>query len=348
MTARYASRDEIAIWDELITSNPDGGNVFQSIAMSEVKQKNGWSPVFLVVDKVAILVIEKKIPFLGKFWYLPKAPGVSSTEELAEVIVSLKQFTKKTGVFLLTIEPELVEDPDTNQEVLQLGLKKVAPIQPNQSTVLIDTSPTEHKILQNLNQKSRHAINRAIRDGVTVEPVDLSRQNVDIMLNLLSETASGRFENSLKDPEYYENFWKTYSDRGDGQLFFAYYQGEVVSSAYVLSMGAKALYKDGASVRDRTVYGASHLLQWEIIKWLKNKKVISYDLCGSPHSSRINDTSHPLYGVGRFKTSFNKHVTDYIGCFELVVRPVSSLLWRWFVKRLVVSLTWRIKHQQWL
>ena len=92
-------------------------------------------------------------------------------------------------------------------------------------------------------------------------------------------------------------------------------------------LGEKGTYKDGASIRKRNAYGASHLLQWEIIKWMKANNVTSYDLCGVPPSDKILDESHPHYGLGRFKTSFNKQVTDYIGAYDLVVKPISYKLW---------------------
>jgi len=100
-------------------------------------------------------------------------------------------------------------------------------------------------------------------------------------------------------------------------------------------------------MRAKTVYGASHLLQWEVIKWMKDRGVESYDLCGAPHSSRIDDATGSFYGIGRFKTSFNKHVTDYVGCYDMVVRPQAYKLWQRIGQRVTISLHYRLKHDQW-
>ncbi len=167
------------------------------------------------------------------------------------------------------------------------------------------------------------------------------------MYTLLSDTAAGRFESSLRTYDYYRTFWKSFADTGHGSLFFAYVGDQVVASAYCMYMGRKGLYKDGASVRERVVYGASHLLQWEVIKWMKERGVTSYDFCGAPRSDRINDESHPLYGVGRFKTSFNKSVTDYVGCYDIPINPSKYKLWQKFGQRLTISATYRFKHAQW-
>ncbi|MCA9336433.1 peptidoglycan bridge formation glycyltransferase FemA/FemB family protein [Candidatus Saccharibacteria bacterium] len=339
--------NDISKWNELLTKNHDGGNVFQMAELAETKRKNGWMPRYLVIGGVAVTILEKAVFAHGKFWYLPKGPGVTTTAQLEKLLPELRTVAKEYGVFAVKIEPEITETDESRQVLAGLGLVPTAAVQPNSSTVIIDLSPSLEEVLSALNQKGRHAIKRAERDGVTAKPVDLTEENMKLMFDLLSETAAGRFESSIRTYEYYKEFWQRFAADGHGQLFFAYFEGEVVSAAYCLCLGDKGLYKDGASVRKKTAYGASHLLQWEIITWMKERGVTSYDLCGAPHSSAINDESHKFYGVGRFKTSFNKHVTDYVGCYDLVVNPGAYKRWQQFGQRLIVSLTWRLKQQQW-
>lgn len=347
MTARLATTDEIATWDELLANNPDGGNVFQATEMAETKRRGGWQPRYLMAGDIAVTALEKQVFAHGKYWYLPKGPGVKTVDGLIEVIPALRELAKKEGVFAVKFEPEIIESDDTHAALRDLGLVKTPVVQPNSSTVIIDLSPSLDDIMANFNQKGRHALKRAERDGVTAKPVDLTEENMKIMFDLLNDTAAGRFEASIRSFDYYKEFWQSFAANGRGQLFFAYFDGKVVAAAYCMYLGKKGLYKDGASVRERTAYGASHLLQWEIMKWMKTKGVTSYDLCGAPHSSAINDESHKFYGVGRFKTSFNKHVTDYVGCYDLVINPSAYRRWQQFTQRLVVSLTWRLKKRQW-
>ncbi|MBP6038012.1 MAG: peptidoglycan bridge formation glycyltransferase FemA/FemB family protein [Candidatus Saccharimonas sp.] len=348
MNARFASTAEIARWDELITANPDGGNVFQSREMAETKRMNGWTPRYLIVDDIAITIIEKKVFAHGRYWYIPKGPGITEEQRAKSIrfFDALSDFATKQGdVFTIKIEPELLDTPD-NTATLTKFIKTPA-IQPNSSTVIIDLTPSLDEIITSLNQKGRHAIRRAQRDGVTAAPVELTEPNMRIMFDLLSDTAAGRFESSLRGYQYYSQFWQAFSKTGRGQLFFAYFDGKVVAAAYCMYLGQKGLYKDGASIRERTVYGASHLLQWEIMVWMKQHGVISYDLCGSPHSSAIDDPTHKFHGVGRFKTSFNKHVTDYVGCYDIVIDPTTYKRWQQFGQRLAISLSWRLKKRQW-
>lgn len=348
MSFRYATPDETAHWNELLLQNPDYGNVFQMVEVANTKRRNGWKSRYVIHEQLAVTVLEKSVWPLGKFWYLPKGPGVTQVGQLRELLPELKAFAGQQGVFAVKIEPEINDSPDIRRELESLGLvATMPPVQPNASTVIIDLSPPLDDVLKGLNQKGRHALRRAERDGVVAEAVPFNDTNARVMYDLLRETATGRFEVLVRDFEYYQAFWKAFTDAGQGSLFFARYDGRVVAAAFSMYHGKKGLYKDGASLREKTTYGASHLLQWEIMKWMKARGVESYDLCGTTHSSRINDESHNFYGVGRFKTSFNKTVTDYVGCYDLPVRPLAYRLWQLIIKRVVISLAWRLRKRLW-
>jgi lipid II:glycine glycyltransferase (peptidoglycan interpeptide bridge formation enzyme) len=299
MTARLATKDEIARWNELIIANPDGGNVFSSYGYAQQKLLGGY------------------------LWYLPKGPNVTSSKALFAVLKELEPFARERGVFAVRIETELSrsEQPTLTRH----GLRKAAPIIPNPSTITLSISPKLDELLMNLPQKGRHAIRRAERDGVTIERVKATDKNCKIMYKLLSETAEGQF--GIRSYNYYKTFWQRFEESGLGQLFFAYYDGKVVAGAYAMVYGKKSTYKDGASTRKRTAYGASHLLQWRVIEWAKSKGATLHDFCGSPPSDEIDNTTHPHYGIGRFKSSFSKQVIDFIGCYDLVLKPASYKIW---------------------
>jgi lipid II:glycine glycyltransferase (peptidoglycan interpeptide bridge formation enzyme) len=347
MTIRFATPDEIASWDTLISANPDGGNVFQSHALAETKRLGGWMPRYLLCDQLAVTVLEKHVPFLGNYWYAPKGPGVTDVETVLKLVTPLQQYAATQGVFAVKIESEVLESDDAHAALQKAGLIHTHPIQPNVSTIILNLSPSLDEIMASFNQKGRHAIHRAERDGATAEAVPLTEENMRIMYDLLCDTASGRFDSSLRSYEYYKEFWTRFAAHDHGSLFFARVDGDVVAAAFCMYLGKKGLYKDGASARKKTVYGASHLLQWEVIKWMKAHSVESYDLCGAPHSSHINDESGAFYGIGRFKTSFNKHVTDYVGCYDIVVKPRAYQIWQRIGQRLALSLNYRFKHDQW-
>lgn len=323
MTARFASQQEISQWNTHVLANPDGGNVFASYEFAMQKETGGYKARFVFIGDLAVTILEKNTPPLGKLWYLPKGPEVTSTKELFGALKSLKSFAKKHGVFVIRIESELRREQQPT--LRRHGLIKANPIIPNPSTITLDISDSLETILTNLPQKGRYAIKRAERDGVTTKLVKATDTNCKKMYSLLTETAEGQF--GIRSYDYYRSFWQRFAENGSGQLFFSYVDGKVVAGAYAMVFGTKSTYKDGASVRNRTTYGASHLLQWRVIQWAKSQGSIMHDFCGAPPSDEINDTDHKHHGIGQFKTAFNKTVTDYIGCYDLVIYAPQYTLW---------------------
>ena len=340
MKLRFATDKEIADWNLVVSANPTGGNILQGKEFAQQKELAGWTPRYIISDICALIVLEKKIPLLGKIWYSPKGPDVASAKELQLLTTELTAFARTQGVFSIKIEPEL----DHTVDLSKLELIKTKPVQQNYATVLIDLSPSLDGILKNLNQKGRHAIRRAERDGVTAKAVELTDENCAIMYSLFLETASGAGF-TIRPPEYYRTFYERYSKSGNEQLFFAYFEGEVVAGAFAMVQGSKSVYKDGASIRKRTAYGASHLLQWEIITWAKEKGSKEHDLAGVPPIAEIKNPDHPFYGLGRFKTSFNKTVTEYVGAYDIPVQPLKAKLWHRYIEKIVRRLYFKKHHE---
>lgn len=343
MTVRFATDEEISSWDERILANPDGGNILQTKGMGEQKRLSGWMPRYIMADSVAILALEKSIIGLGKLWYVIKGPGVVSVRQLEAFLPDLKKFASEQGVFLIKIEPEIVKEDETLVDMMKLGLLKVRPIQANSSTIMLDISDDLDTVIARLNQKGRHAIRRAERDGVTVKEVEASDENCRTMFALYEQTASGNF--NIRPYRYYKSFWQRFAAADMGRMFFAYADGQLIAAAYALKFGDKSTYKDGASVRERPVYGGSHLLQWRVIEWAKRNGIRVHDLCGSPPSDQIKNPNHPYFGFGRFKTSFSKEITDFVGAYDIVIRPYRYNVWTKIGSRL--ALRWHFwRHRE--
>jgi lipid II:glycine glycyltransferase (peptidoglycan interpeptide bridge formation enzyme) len=338
MSVRPATQEELARWDELITASPDGGTIFSSKVYAEQKvEQGGYTAHYLMVNEHPVTVLEKSAPPFGKYWYLPKGPNVATTTQLFAILKTLTPYAKKKGVFVVRIESEL--DRRHQATILRRGLRPARAIIPNPSTITLDIRADEATLLVSLPQKGRHAIRRAERDGVTTELVKATNDNCKIMYELLRQTAEGQF--GIRPYSYYRTFWQRFEKAGYGQLFFAKVNGAVVAGAYAMVLGTKSTYKDGASVRERPAYGSSHLLQWRVIQWAKQRGATLHDFCGSPPSDELQNPDHPHYGIGRFKQSFSRQVVDYIGCDDLVIRPLAYASWLKIGERIYHRLYYR-------
>lgn len=342
---RFATEFEIEKWDELVVANPDGGNTLQCKAFAAVKQAAGWKPVYVIHEldggDVAALYLSKKLFSLGELWYAPKGPGVLTANQLQQVTKDLQD--KAKGVFAVKIEPDIISGSIRDEDLKTFGLVKVRNIQYNWATVLIDLNPSEEDIINSFRQKTRYNIRLAERKGVTVEAVEAGDENLAIMYELMAVTAkrAGVF---LRDKKYFYDFWRGHAAGGNGQLFLARYEGSVVAGAFITHLGHKALYKDGGSGREHANVQAPYALQWGIIQWLKEQGITEYDLHGTPPADKINDETHPLHGLARFKTGFNDQVTEYIGTYDL---PLTDKYQSWtkYGERLAAGYAHRIKKE---
>lgn len=346
LPVRFATDAEIANWDNLVMTNPDHGTMYQAESFAIAKARGGWAPRHLIFNedddaaspRVAGLFIERRIPGLGKIWYSPTGPGFSSAEQVAAIVPALKEFAASNGVFLVKLESELIASEKADKTLQAAGLINVDNVQPISSTVMLDLTPDIDQILADMPQKGRYAIRRAARDGVSVAEVPLTEENMRTMYKLLGATGDDAGF-LIRNFAYYNSFWNEYAQREQGAMFFAYVDGEVVAGAFTGWLGFKAWYKDGASVRDRKAYGASHALQWQIIQWHKARgQAVSYDMMGCPPSDQLKDPSHHLHGIGMFKTSLSPIVIDRLGTYDLVINEKKTQMWNTFMFRIVGKL----------
>jgi lipid II:glycine glycyltransferase (peptidoglycan interpeptide bridge formation enzyme) len=329
---RPATPDEIERWDELVTANPDGGNVLQLQAFGQTKQRHGWQVKHFIQGKTAIQVLSRKIPGLGEYWYIPKGPGFTDLKDFKTFAANLPD----PMPFAIRIDPEIISGAVTAAKLAKLGYRPSRSIQYNVNTVVVSLVDSEDSILGGFKQKTRYNVRLAAKKGVVVEAVPFNQAAIDTMYDL-TRTMTDRAGVYLRDKQYFSDFWQLHADSGHGQMFFATYEGKVLAGAFVTYVGHKALYKDGGSTRDNPEVQAPYLLQWEVMRWLKAHGVTEYDLHGTPPAAQISDPDHKLAGLARFKTGFQPEVTEYIGTFDLVVKPQSWRLWNQIVERLALS-----------
>jgi len=351
-TARFASAEEVANWDTHVTGNPNGGNLLQSEAFAGVKQHFGWKPLHVVYETAEYtsynLVLEKSFPVLGKLWYLIKGPDVAAVEDIPGIAAANAEFVKraKLGVFAIKIEPDIILSGDAKRVIEGAGLVKTHNLQPNDSTALLDIAPEENQLLRNLHSRGRNAVRRAIREGVEVHNADPTEENFRAMYALMTTTVEAKSQVRVREYEYYQKFWTNFIDRGQGRLLFVYENGVPSVGAFVINYGRKGTYKDGGSLQKRSQYGDSHLVQWTAINQVKELGCTEYDFCGTPPSDKLKDTSNPFHGLGLFKTSFSKTVTDFVGCYDQVISPLKYKAWMAAGERVARQLYTRRTGQQ--
>ncbi|HUC87364.1 MAG TPA: peptidoglycan bridge formation glycyltransferase FemA/FemB family protein [Candidatus Saccharimonadales bacterium] len=340
---RPATPEEITGWDELVAANPDGGTVLQLKAFGEVKSRHGWQASHYLLDKVAVLVLRRQIPGFGELWYVPNGPGVTDRGGLNRFAQAAAKL--QPAPFMIKIDPEIRRGEISAKQLQQMGFV-LAPrnLQYNVSTVIVGLRPDEEAILGSFRQKTRYNVRLAAKKGVSVAAVPTDASTINTMYSLYA-TTTRRAGVYLRSKRYFEDYWRLHAESGHGQMFLASYEGKPLAGAFITFTGTKALYKDGGSLREHTAVQAPYALQWEIMRWLKARGILDYDMHGVPPADRIDDPTHPMAGLARFKTGFQPQVTEFIGTYDLPLDPAKYRRWCRYAERLVVAYEYRVRKR---
>ncbi|CAM3057438.1 FemAB family protein [Williamsia muralis] len=323
---RFAGEDEIARWDELILLSPDEGTVYRGRANIDGMALQGARPVYLIVGGYAVTAFQVDVPLVGALWVL-FGPPVLDVHDLIRSGRAVAAFGAENGITAVRVRSQLKANADDAKLLRAQGFTRV-PTWLDDSTVIVDLRGSELDVQARFKKRARKSIRRAAQEGVTVERVPATDENCRILYEMLDATSGGRFR--IPGLETSTALFQQYEASGDGQLFLARHQGEVVVGAFVSKLGKNALYLGAGSIRKRPgdpfLCGlggsrAAYALQWEIMQWAREQGCERYDLDGTPSTSTISDPSHPRHGVGQFKTAFSEEITDYLGAYQIAVRP---------------------------
>lgn len=330
-----------AEWNGAIAATPNGGNPFQSHELAEVKRMARWTPRYAIVegvpgaDSIAITVHEKKAPGFGKVWYVPKGPCVADADQLRAVVALFTEAGRREGVLFVRMEPEIPESPENLAALEGMGLITTSPVQPNTSTVIHPLPEDEEGLIPSYPSKTRNMVRRAIRDGVVqVERAPDTPETYEIVWELWQDVVRDQ-ELAVRSKDYHIRSWQIMVHGGMAQILIARAEGTPVASALITCMGEAAAYYQGASLRQRPVPGVSQLVQYEGMRWAIEQGARTYDLVGTPHSSELDDPTHPRHGIGKFKRGFTKDVIDWVGAWDLVLRPRRYAAWNRLGERVV-------------
>ncbi|MFF0818493.1 lipid II:glycine glycyltransferase FemX [Rhodococcus sp. NPDC003318] len=320
---REATADEVEGWNALVAAG--GGSVWQAHEYAEVKRQTRYRPVYLMVGDRPVSVLERRVPVLGRLWYVPGGPATEGLDDLTDLIDGLVAFARTRGVFVVKIEPRLRRTQQVVDALTARGYHVANPIVPNSTAVVVDLTGTADEVMARFSTRARRWIRRAERDGVIVERVPATDENCRIMYDLLAQTADARF--GIRSAEYCRTYWQDYEKSGNGQLFLARFQGEVVAGVFAKKLGTAAFYKDGGSVRKREgstenglgAHGVGHAVQWAVMEWAREVGCDRYDLGDVPPAAQIDDPTHHYHGLGKFKLSFDKEIVEYVGALDVPV-----------------------------
>lgn len=334
MAVELVSADEAVAFDGFV-ARAKRPEVLQSWGWGDLKAMTGWVPHRLFVrDRGNVVgacsLLERRIPGIGVLCYVPRGPVLDwdDAEAVARTLEGLRAFARERRAIALKCDPPVPAHHRAVSQLLEHGFQRLETgpsfegVQPLHVMHLSLAGKGESDLLAGMAPKTRYNIRLASRRGVRVREGTVA--DLPVFYALLTETArrDGFLVRSLP---YFEAMWRTVLARGLGYLLMAEAGGEDLAAAIILQMGNTAWYLYGASSNHQRNRMAPYLVQWEAISRSLRSGCTLYDFRGVSGDLSPNN---PLYGLYRFKQGFGAELVEYVGEWDLALRPISYWVMR--------------------
>lgn len=327
-----------SLWNAALLRH--GGNLLQSWEWGEFKAMHGWSPERISVsgsdgEGFAQVLFRHRGPV--SVGYIPRGPVLAGNPD--KVWPALRAEIDKVAKRhrAITVIMEADQESGLSGTFTEAGLVPgPAHLQPSR-TVKVPLLDSDDEMLKGMHQKTRYNVRLAIRRSVEVEVREGTDQGALSQYYTLMEDTSERNQFHIHSRNYYEDFLRVF---GENAFFvFASWEGHLSAAVIAAAFGDEALYMYGASSTQHRAHGAAFLLQFEVMKWARDRGCKSYDLWGipqeDPETLRADDNTSiaasrgdDWRGIYRFKTGFGGQIIKYPQTLERRYVPVLPSLAR--------------------
>jgi lipid II:glycine glycyltransferase (peptidoglycan interpeptide bridge formation enzyme) len=310
------------------------------------------------------LVLLRQVPRVKRFLaYLPEGPDLDWTgdrtgRDLAEQLAPLAEHLKKVGAFAIKMGPMVpvrrwtadtlkaaiadgtakrLRDVEAD-EVSESGLAVAERLRalgwsqkPDTGAGFGDVQPryvfqvplsgrSEADLLAGFNQLWRRNIKKADKAGVEV--VLGGFDDLPAFHEVYVETAA-RDRFTPRGLAYFQRMWRAMASEDPDRirLFLARHEGRVLAATTLVRVGRHSWYSYGASSNEGRDVRPSNAVQWAMVRDSLAAGSDVYDLRG------ISDTLDPddhLFGLIQFKLGTGGHALEYLGEWDLRLRPMMA------------------------
>lgn len=308
----------------------------QSWAWGEFREQLGQQVVRLGEFRRNILMH----PVQCSFHQIPKTPwtigycprGLLPT---AQILAAIKQEAEKHRCIFVKFEPNVQVTSKKLQVTSYLRELGFSPGKPlfTPYSFQIDLTQSEEELLSKMKPKTRYNVRLAQKKGVIVEENN-SKEALEVFQQLTEETTR-RQHFFAHDRRYRELLWEVMRKANIAHLIIARYKQEILTAWVLFFYNGVGYYPYGASSNQQRELMTSSLVAWRSLLLAKQRGCHTFDYWGSlgPHPDRTD----PWYGFHRFKEGYGGKLVEFVGSWDLVIRPLlyhsfqlaDRLRWLW-------------------
>ena len=319
-------------WNRMVAACPQG-DVLQCWEWGELKARTGWTPLAVGVERegrlaAGCLLLRRPVPGGLSLLYAPRGPVVDFAQRdlWAELAAEMRVVARRERALVVKIDPAIPASEAGAVEALRgegfrptTSREAVGGTQPRQ-VMKLDISPDEEALLESFAPKWRYNIRLAERKGVVISD-QVTREDVPAWYEVLKVTAR-RDGFTVRALSYFQDLWDLVVARGLGRMWLARLEGEIIAGTLAFCLPPQCWYVYGASSNEHRNLMPNHALQWAMIKWAKGQACSVYDFRGVAPEVDGEPQGH-LGGLNRFKRGFGAQYVEYLGDWDLVLRPAA-------------------------
>ena len=331
-----------ARWNAFVTAH-SAGHLLQLSQWGALKTRFGWQVVRLALERDGELcagaqMLFRRLPLGRTLADVPKGPVMEVSKEAVagHLWAALQELARSQRAVCLKVEPELSDDPILAERLRGWGFRPSPQAVQPRRTIWVDLTAEEAAILACMKSKTRYNVRLAARKGVEVREGTLD--DLDTFYAMMQETGA-RDGFAVRSREYYQAVYQLFVPAGLARLFLAFLGDEPLGGLMAFACGDKAWYFYGASSSRHRNRMPNHLLQWEAMRWAKDRGCAAYDLWGIPDEdeatleANFTERHDGLWGVYRFKRGFGGRVFHYLGAYDYIYSPLWYKLYSAYVVR---------------
>ena len=308
-------REDPGAWDAFVESAPTGAYT-QLGAWAEAKRPNGWRAVRVVAvgsgGPVGMqLLIRDLRPLPWRIGYAPRGPvGSFDRDGVGALTTELRRVGRANRLAHVLVDPEVEATDPLVGQLAAAGWKDSPGVQ-TPRTRLVDLARPEEELWSDLRSKWRQYVNKARREGVTIE--DAGADGLDDFYRIYVETAE-RAGFIHRAGSAYEDVFRAFDRANRARLLTARLSdGTPAATLMLLTCGRRVIEPYGGMTQAGADSRANYLLKWEAIRSSRERGFAIYDMWG---------LSHP--GIEQFKAGFGGREVTYVGGRALVVDRLGS------------------------
>lgn len=315
------------------------------------------------------LILYKNIIMGRKLFYAPRGflCDYKNLEVLEFFTKEIIKYIKSLGGFLFKIDPLITyTDIDLNgdevgnnktQELVDylkelgythkgftIGFKDDVQFRWSFCLSLSDSIET---IIKNMDNRCRRCIKKSDKYPCVI--LEVNESNIRDFKSIMEHTCN-RHECFDRSIDYYKKIKSSFKDNAklyviylDREEYLDNFKGDklyekvkmddrklIPITAGVFIIDKNSLhYVYGGTIKDYMYFGFQYKLQFLMIKYAKDKGILTYDFGGI---SGNFDKSSPSYGIYEFKRGFGGYVVEYIGEFDFIVNKVMYFIYKFMYK----------------